>query len=177
MLFSYYDVLARAYRDAPTINATWPPIAAARGDHHPLDWGHANSSAYPSAAVLAAGGWLERALAVAQQHQAAAQAAAQAQAQAARQPAPFVERVMELRLEIMYLALQRWDALRAFAAAQHVRWPFGTPSKRQAFASFSEVLTASWGQAGCGWLGPSPLVIRKPACDLGCFEKQLFGVG
>ena len=28
MIFSYYDVLARAYRDAPTINSTWPPIAA-----------------------------------------------------------------------------------------------------------------------------------------------------
>ena len=156
LVFQYYDVMSQAYRDAPTVNITWPPAAAARGDHSPLDWGKPNSTAYPARTVMGAGELLANATAA---------------AAAASSPAG-VERLMELRLGLNYLALLRWEELQAFAAAQKLSWPFG-PSKRATFVSFSQILTASWGEAG--WLGKTPLVSRgKPQCDLHCFEAELF---
>lgn len=155
LIFQYYDLLAIAYRDAPTVNATWPPIAHDRGDHHPLNYGLPNSTAYPSRTVLEAGELL-----------------AKATAAVAGSPSG-VQRMMELRLSINYLALLRWDGLKSFATTHKLGWPFGA-SKRAAFESFSQVLTSNWGDAG--WLGKAPLVSRgNPQCDLTCFEKEVFG--
>lgn len=132
LVFQYYDLMARAYRDAPTVNVTWPPNAAARGDHHPLDFGKPNSTAYPARTVLEAGNLLARATSV------------------AASSSTIVERLMEMQLGINYLTLLRWDELRAFATTHQLNWPFGA-SKRSAFQSFSQVLTSHWGEAG--WLG------------------------
>ena len=138
-IFEYFDLMAQAYRDAPTANVTWPPNSAARGDHRPLDWWRPNSSAYPSKTVIEAGVLLGKATT------------------AAASSLHGVERTMELRLSINYLALLRWTDLRSYATAHKLSWPFG-PSQRAAFESFSQVLTANWGEAG--WLGKAPLVSR-----------------
>jgi hypothetical protein len=155
LIFKYYDLMAIAYRDAPTVNSTWPPNDRDRGDHHPLDYARPNSSAYPSRTVLEAGELLVKATAA-----------------VAGSPSG-VERIMELRLSISYLALLRWDDIKSFATAHKLGWPFAA-SKRAAFESFSQVLTSNWGDAG--WLGQAPLVSRgNPQCDLTCFKTQLFG--
>ena len=103
-----------------------------RGDHSPLDWGLPNSTAYPSAVVIRAGQLLANATTAAAAAAAAVRAAPGAssgsgggQHTTALGVDVTVQRMMELQLEITYVALWRWAELQDYATKHSLRWPFG----------------------------------------------------
>ena len=105
-----------------------------RGDHSPLDWGLPNSTAYPSAVVIRAGQLLANATTAATAAAAAAAVRAAAgdssgsgggQQTTALGVEVAVQRMMELQLEITYVALWRWAELQDYATKHSLRWPFG----------------------------------------------------
>ena len=104
-----------------------------RGDHSPLDWGLPNSTAYPSAVVIRAGQLLANATTAAAAAAAAAVRAAAGdssgsgggQQTTALGVEVTVQRMMELQLEITYVALWRWAELQDYATKHSLRWPFG----------------------------------------------------
>ena len=107
-----------------------------RGDHSPLDWGLPNSTAYPSDVVIRAGQLLANATTAASAAAAAAAAAVRAapgdssgsgggQQTTALGVEVTVQRMMELQLEITYVALWRWAELQDYATTHSLRWPFG----------------------------------------------------
>ena len=103
-----------------------------RGDHSPLDWGLPNSTAYPSAVVIRAGQLLANATTAASAAAAAVRAAPGAssgsgggQQTTALGVDVTVQRMMELQLEITYVALWRWAELQDYATKHSLRWPFG----------------------------------------------------
>jgi hypothetical protein len=104
-----------------------------RGDHSPLDWGLPNSTAYPSAVVIRAGQLLANATTAATAAAAAAvrAAAGDSSGSGGGQQATAlgvevaVQRMMELQLEITYVALWRWAELQDYATKHSLRWPFG----------------------------------------------------
>jgi hypothetical protein len=104
-----------------------------RGDHSPLDWGLPNSTAYPSAVVIRAGQLLANATTAAAAAAAAAVRAAagdSSESGGGQQATALgvemaVQRMMELQLEITYVALWRWAELQDYATKHSLRWPFG----------------------------------------------------
>ena len=74
----------------------------------------------------------------------------------------YAQRVRVVKMAIQYVALLRWDALRAFAASESISWPFAD-DKSSEWKLFNATATS---------VGVT--TISEGKCDLACFKGRVF---